>query len=63
MLVDLVIRAEEALRTHHGKEVAFYAVDGQIGGVDPHAVQESLSMNAAKTEARISTPVAKLSAI
>ena len=52
-------------------KVAFYADDGRIGGEDPVAVQESLhrfvdllarmglQMNAAKTEAMVSTPVVK----
>jgi hypothetical protein len=70
LVVDLVIRAEEAARLREGGmdvKVAFYADDGRIGGEDPVAVQESLhrfvdlfarmglQMNAAKTEAMVST--------
>ena len=74
LVVDLIVRAEEALRSQDGgKEirVAFYADDGRIGGEDPDAVQLSwsrfvdlfarmgLQMNAAKTEAMVSTPVVR----
>ena len=78
LMVDLVIRAEEASRIGRQGEnvrVAFYADDGRIGGVDPVAVQSSLTsfvdlfarmglqMNAAKTEAMVSTPVVKTTKI
>ena len=48
LVVDLVVRAEEAARMQEDDgsdvvRVAFYADDGRIGGENPEAVQRSLS--------------------
>ncbi|MGL4351544.1 MAG: RNA-directed DNA polymerase [Plesiomonas shigelloides] len=74
LVVDLVIRAEEAARLESGGgdvRVVFYADDGRLGGEDPLLVQASLTrfvdlfarmglqMNAVKTEAMVSSPVVK----
>jgi hypothetical protein len=74
LVVDLVIRAEEAARLESGRgdvRVVFYADDGRLGGEDPSEVQASLSrfvdlfarmglqMNAVKTEAMVSSPVVR----